>query len=92
MATRKQKHERALQHHAQRMEENRRRGEAALQQDRARRAALELQEWEDNHNKNHSWQKRIKECPHCRIEMRAARKAAEDQDGPQPSDAFALEH
>lgn len=75
MATKKQKREAAMAKHEHRMEELRRTGLEAQQKDRAHRQQKELDAWAENHRKNHSWKKRIKECPHCRIEMTAARIA-----------------
>lgn len=53
-------------------------GMKALKDERERRQHKELDEWRDNHVKNHSIDKMIKECPHCRIKMaREAREAKE---------------
>lgn len=77
MATKKQKRQRGLKKHEEEMAELRRLGLEALRKDRQHRRQKELQEWEENHKKNHSWQKRIVECPHCRLEMKDAEKEME---------------
>lgn len=75
MATKKQKREAAIAKHEAEMAEIRQTGLTAQRKDIQHRRRQELQEWEDNHKKNHSWTKRIKECPHCRIEIHAAKQA-----------------
>lgn len=72
MATRKQRHARALEKRERELAEYRRTGLEALRKDQKRRFQKELDAWEENHKKNHSWEKRIVECPHCRREMRDA--------------------
>lgn len=76
MATKKQKRlageERAKQEAFERVQS----GLAAQKRDREERERQELTAWQPQHEKKHSWKKRIKECPHCRIEL-AANKAAQ---------------
>lgn len=74
MATKKQKREAAKKRHDDYMEELRLSGLAAQKADRAHRHRKELDAWEEQHNKKHSWKNRIKECPHCQIIMHAASK------------------
>lgn len=75
MATKKQRREAALRKHEERMAELRQTGLEAQRKDRARRFAKELQDWEKQHTEKHSWTKRIKECPHCQLELAAAAKS-----------------
>lgn len=79
MATKKQKRAAALAKHEQMMADLRESGLAALQADRRRRDAEVRKEWSANHEKNHSWKKRIKECPLCGDEIRAAKRAEREQ-------------
>jgi hypothetical protein len=76
MATRKQKHARALAKREEFLETEREIARRALEQDHAERARKERAEWQDNHDKNHGWTKRIVECPLCRDLMSPATIAA----------------
>lgn len=76
MATKKQKREAGLAKHETFMANVRETGLKALRKDQERRRQKELDDWRENHNKRHSWKKRIKECPHCRIELAQARQAS----------------
>lgn len=75
MATKKQKRAAAQAKHEADMKAYREGGLQALRKDREYRAHKEREEWRKNHDKNHSWQKRIKECPLCGDEIKAARQS-----------------
>lgn len=76
MATKKQKRAAALAKHEADMKAYREGGLQALQKDREYRAHKEREDWRANHDKRHSWKKRIKECPICNDEIAAAKRAA----------------
>lgn len=78
MATKKQKRQAMLEKRAKFEEEIRRTGLEALRKDREARRSKELKDWQEQHESKHSWKKRIKECPHCRIEIRAAEQASKE--------------
>lgn len=67
MATKAQKRARNEAKHAEFMEEIRQSGLKALAKERARRQKKLLSDWQENHDKNHSWKKLVPECPHCQI-------------------------
>lgn len=69
MATKKEKRQRGLERHQERMEAYRQEGLKALKLDRARRFKEKLKEWEKIHNEKHF--KFVDECPHCQV-VRAA--------------------
>lgn len=78
MATKKQKRAAALAKRAAFEEEYRRSGLEAQRKDREHRARKLREEWRENHEKRHSWKKRIKECPICQDEIRAAKRAGQE--------------
>lgn len=84
MATKKQKHAAALARREARLAEIAERGLKAQQMDQARRAAEERAQWRDNHDKRHSWRKRIQECPICQDEIKAAKRAGRELSIEQP--------
>lgn len=75
MATKKQKRIQAIARHKAFMDEYRMSGLRALLKDKERRAQKDRDEWRENHDKNHSWKKRIKECPLCADEIKAQKQA-----------------
>jgi len=77
VATKKQKRARALAKRQEFMETVKQTGLEALRKDQEHRRRKELEAWEKQHETKHSWKKRIKECPHCRIEMAAGQRNAE---------------
>lgn len=78
MATKKERRAAALAKHEERMGQLRETGMKAQKMDRDNRARAERQEWQDQHDKKHSWTKRIKECPHCSDEIAVANKARKE--------------
>jgi len=78
MATKKQKRQEMLEKRAAFEDEMMRTGLEAQRKDRERRRQQELEAWQKQHGEKHSWKKRIKECPHCRIEMAEARRVVEE--------------
>lgn len=79
MTTKKQKRLAGRARREQFLQDEKERGLAEIRKDEERRRAKELDEWRDNHNKNHtSREKRVRECPHCCMttasEMAEARK------------------
>ena len=80
MATKKEKRARMAEKRARFEEEVRISGLEALKKERARRFEKELEAWEKSHTEKHSWRKRIKECPHCRIEINAAKKMSKENE------------
>lgn len=78
MATKKAKRAAAEAKRAKMLEEYRRTGLEAQRKDREHRERKELEAWQDQHDKKHSWKKRIKECPHCKIELRALTNKQEE--------------
>lgn len=76
MATKKQKRAAAHAKHLQYMKDYSQSGLEAQRKDRAERHEKNCQAWQTNHDKNHSWKKRIKECPICQGEMKAARESS----------------
>ena len=75
MATKKQKRAAALARREAFLAEERERGLNALRKERERRAYEARKEWQEQHDKKHSWKKRIKECPICKDEIKAAKRA-----------------
>lgn len=82
MATKKQKRERGVAKQRQEAVELQRTNTLVLRKEQERRLKEELKEWEDNHSKNHSSNKLVIECPHCRIEMRATKQQNSGQLNP----------
>lgn len=89
MATKKEKRAAALARHQAYFEELKNTGLKAMTRDRDHRREKDLQEWEENHTKNHSSKKVITECPHCRRYI-AAQKRAEKDAKKQPNDVVFL--
>lgn len=75
MATKKQKRERGEQKRMHFMSEHRRTGLEAQRKDREHRQQKEREAWREQHDKKHSWKKRIKECPICQDSLRAEKSA-----------------
>jgi hypothetical protein len=71
MATKKQKRAAGIAKHEAFLEEMRRSGLEAQRKDRERKERMLLQEWQDQHDKKHSWKKVIDECPHCQLVKKA---------------------
>lgn len=93
MATKKQKHQQAMEKRQRFLDDMKREGEEAVRKDREHRRRQELQEWQENHDKRHSWKKRIAECPHCKIELSASRRAEQEEvqsTSNEPSEAIVL--
>lgn len=65
MTTRKQKHEQAVEKRARFLEEQKRSGLEAQRIDREYREEQLRRATEEKHNKEHSWRKLHKDCPHC---------------------------
>lgn len=82
MATKKQKRAAALAKRERMLAAEREIGLKALEKDRYERDRKNREAWQENHDKNHSWKKRIKECPHCKdlMDARAARERKQKKD------------
>lgn len=80
MATKKEKRAAALARHQEFMASVRETGLSALKKDRKHRAAKLRDEWRENHDKRHSWKKRIVECPLCQDEIKAAALLSSQQE------------
>lgn len=76
MATKKEKRRRALEKRQEFMEEVRQNGLKAQRMDRERRHKKALRDWQEPHDKDHSWKRRVAECPHCAEEIKRARQIA----------------
>lgn len=76
MATKKQKREAAEAKHKAFMEAERLSGLEAQRKDRAERKRQELNAWQEQHEKKHSWKKRVAECPHCQIIASAVKRGS----------------
>lgn len=76
MATKKQKRLAGEAHAKQEALKRVQSGLDAQRKDREERERQNLTAWQDQHEKKHSWKKRIKECPHCQIEIAAINRAA----------------
>jgi hypothetical protein len=73
VATKKQKRAAALARRERFLAAEREVGLNALRIDRERRAYEERKLWQEQHDKKHSWKKRIKECPLCQDEIKLAK-------------------
>lgn len=80
MATKKQKHAQVMQRREERLSTIRESGLKAQRLDREKRAKELRAQWQENHDKRHSWKKRIAECPICQDEIRAARRSENQED------------
>jgi hypothetical protein len=76
MATRKEKHARALERRQRFFEELQRSNQEALRHERERRARELRQSWQDQHNKKHF--KFVDECPLCADILRAQKRAEQE--------------
>jgi hypothetical protein len=74
MATKKEKRAAALARREEFLAAEAARNQKVLEGVRAKRRAEEKKAWQKNHDKRHSWKKRIKECPICQDELRAIPK------------------
>lgn len=86
MATKKQKRQALQAKHDKFMSELKRSNQEALRKSQERREEENRRAWQDNHDKNHSWKKRIKECPHCQDAIKSQRRAIESSPGPREID------
>lgn len=78
MATRKSKHARALAKREEFLANVKQTGLQAQRKDREERERKMREAWKDQHEKKHSWKKRIKECPLCGDEIKAAKQISQE--------------
>lgn len=84
MATRKEKHARALEKREKFLEDERNRCETVLKASNEIRERKNRESWQDKHDEKHSWKKIDEDCPHCKDRLRAqksetAKREAEKQ-------------
>lgn len=72
MATKKQKRQALLQKREKFEANLKRSNQEALRKERERREEENRRAWQENHDKRHSWKKRIKECPLCKDALKGA--------------------
>jgi hypothetical protein len=75
VATKKQKREQGERKHLHFMAEVKQTGLEAQRKDREHRKQKEREAWREQHDKKHSWKKRLKECPICQDVLRAEKSA-----------------
>lgn len=66
MATRKEKHQAAVQKREEFLENERRRNADVLRQEKEKRDRKNREHWQTPHDEHHSWKKIDNNCPHCK--------------------------
>lgn len=75
MATRKQKHQAALEKRERHLAELARSNSENLKKAQEYRERKNRELWKDQHDQKHSWKKINKDCPHCQDRVRAQQEA-----------------